>query len=96
MRRQLYICSKQMSVPSVCSRIGDKFTEKFKNMFNIKQEKNTLSNTLSKYGYTNENITHIILTHLHFDHSGGAVSINNEGDLVPAFPNAQYFISEKN
>jgi len=31
------------------------------------------------------------LTHLHFDHSGGAVSKDAEGNLFPTFPNATYW-----
>ena len=73
--------------------IGDKNSEKFINMFNICQHVNALSNTLSEYGYIPEDITHVILTHLHFDHAGGATKFNSEGEVVPSFPNAQYFIS---
>ena len=76
--------------------IGDKYSDKFKNMFSIEQQKNTLSNTLSKYGYSFKDITHIVLTHLHFDHAGGAVSLSEKGELVPTFPNAQYYISKSN
>ncbi len=76
--------------------IGNKNSDKFINMFNICQHKSALSNALSKYGYIPENITHVILTHLHFDHAGGATKLNSEGEIVPSFPNAQYFISNKN
>jgi glyoxylase-like metal-dependent hydrolase (beta-lactamase superfamily II) len=76
--------------------IGNKFDEKFRSMFAIEQSINPLSDTLSKYGYSVESITDIILTHLHFDHAGGAVSFAENGDLIPAFPNAQYHISERN
>ena len=76
--------------------IGDKYTEEFKKMFKIKQEKNTLSNTLSKYNYSIKNITHVVLTHLHFDHAGGATTKNNHGQIVPTFPHAKYYISESN
>ena len=76
------------------SGIGNKYPDKFKKMFNINQHDNALSNTLSKYGYSNENITHMVLTHLHFDHAGGAVILDDNNKLVPAFPNAKYYISE--
>ena len=65
-------------------------------MFNIRQSKNPLSNTLSNIGYSNKNITHVILTHLHFDHAGGAVDIGDDGNCIPAFPNAKYYISDRN
>jgi len=76
--------------------IGDKNSDKFISMFNIKQHRYALSNTLSKVGYMPENITHVILTHLHFDHAGGAVKYDKNSKLTPAFPKAQYYISKKN
>ena len=78
------------------SGIGNTYPAKFKKMFNIKQHENTLSYTLNKYGYSIENITHMVLTHLHFDHAGGAVFFNDNNELVPTFPNAKYYISEDN
>ena len=76
--------------------IGHKNPEKFNEMFKIDHSKYTLSDTLSKYGYSNKNITHVILTHLHFDHSGGAISIDETGTSTPAFPNAKYYVSKRN
>ena len=76
--------------------IGHKNPQKFIDMFKIDHSKYTLSDTLSKYGYSNKNITHVILTHLHFDHSGGAISIDETGTLTPAFPNAKYYVSKRN
>ena len=76
--------------------IGDTSSEKNINMFNICQQENALSKTLSKHGYIPENITHIILTHLHFDHAGGATKLDEDGNLIPSFPNAKYYISNKN
>jgi glyoxylase-like metal-dependent hydrolase (beta-lactamase superfamily II) len=37
-----------------------------------------------------QNITHVIITHLHFDHYSG-VTTERDGQYVPAFPNARYF-----
>ncbi len=78
------------------SGIGNKNSDKFIEMFDIRMEEYSLSNQLSKYGYSHKNITHMILTHLHFDHAGGAVLYDENNNLVPAFPNAKYYISEKN
>jgi len=76
--------------------IGDKYDNHFKNMFAINQEKNILSYALSKHGYLPENITHVLLTHLHFDHAGGATELDKTGLIVPTFSNAKYYISENN
>ena len=78
------------------SGIGDHNSKKFKEMFNIKQDDNALSNTLSDSGYSIKDITHVILTHLHFDHAGGAVCKTDSDDFRPAFPNAKYYISKSN
>ena len=78
------------------SGIGDHNSKKFKEMFNIKQDDNALSNTLSDSGYSIKDITHVILTHLHFDHAGGAVCKTDSDDFRPAFPNAKYNISKSN
>jgi glyoxylase-like metal-dependent hydrolase (beta-lactamase superfamily II) len=76
--------------------IGDNYSENFSNIFQISQKKNALSKALSDYGYINENITDVILTHLHFDHVGGAVLKNPDGSMYPRFPNATYYISQTN
>ena len=78
------------------SGIGDKCNDKFMNMFEIRQHKSSLSNTLSKYDYTKENITHVILTHLHFDHAGGCTEFDENLNIKPAFPNAKYYVSKEN
>ncbi len=49
---------------------------------------------LEKCGIKREDITDVILTHLHFDHIGGAVLFEND-KIIPAFPNAQYHVQEK-
>ncbi|MBC8214607.1 MAG: MBL fold metallo-hydrolase [Candidatus Marinimicrobia bacterium] len=76
--------------------IGNKNSDKFIDNFHIKQGIATLSNTLSNVGYSIADITDVIITHLHFDHSGGATSIDENGELIPTFPNAKYWISETN
>lgn len=49
-----------------------------------------LSQSLRDLGFHEEDITDVLLTHLHFDHCGGA--IKREGEkLVPAFKNATYW-----
>ena len=75
--------------------IGNKFNKKFKTMFSITQSDFPLSNALNEANYKIEDITHVILTHLHFDHVGGAIIYNSANELIPTFPNAEYFISKK-
>jgi glyoxylase-like metal-dependent hydrolase (beta-lactamase superfamily II) len=73
--------------------MGDKQDAKFFSYYFMHGE-DTLDKSLAKSGFRAEDITDVILTHLHFDHCGGA--IKKEGDqLVPAFPNATYWCNEK-
>ena len=50
---------------------------------------------LLKLGYRAEDVTDVVLSHLHFDHCAGSAVTNDFGELVPAFPNAVYWASEK-
>jgi len=68
---------------------GDKQDAKFFSHYHLHGD-DTLEKSLAKYGFSKNDITDVILTHLHFDHCGG--SIKREGDkLVPNFPNATYW-----
>jgi len=73
--------------------IGNKQDEKFFAHYYL-HGNDTLDRSLAKHGFSRNDITDVILTHLHFDHCGG--SIMREGEkLVPAFPNAIYWSNEK-
>lgn len=72
--------------------IGDKQDAKFFSHYHLHGDA-TLDGSLARHGFTRNDITDVLLTHLHFDHVGGAVK--REGDqLVPAFPNATYWSNE--
>ena len=47
---------------------------------------------LKEADLTLKDIHDVILTHLHFDHSGGCTRLDRGGDLVPAFPKARYHV----
>lgn len=73
--------------------LGDKQDDKFFGHYYIHGD-NTLDKSLAKHGFSKDDITDVILTHLHFDHCGGAIV--REGDrLVPAFKNATYWSNER-
>lgn len=46
-------------------------------------------------GYSNSDITDVVLTHLHFDHCGYATFRDEQNHIVPSFPNARYWLSRK-
>ncbi len=73
--------------------IGDKQDAKFRAHFEPHGEQSLLSSLANK-GFQPEDITDVFLTHLHFDHVGGAVQYDATGHLVPTFPNATYWSNE--
>ena len=77
----------------VDTAIGDKQDDKFFRHYYLHGDA-TIDSSLAKYGFHRDDITDILLTHLHFDHCGGA--IQRDGDrLIPAFKNAYYWSNEK-
>jgi glyoxylase-like metal-dependent hydrolase (beta-lactamase superfamily II) len=74
--------------------IGDKQDEKFRSYFHPHGEA-SLVGSLAAKGLQPEDITDVLLTHLHFDHVGGAVRRTEKDELVPTFPNATYWTSDR-
>lgn len=74
--------------------IGDKHEAKFADIFGIDHEHSTLEGSLAQLGYAPEDVTDVILTHLHFDHCGGAT--RRDGDrIIATFPNATYHVQHE-
>lgn len=69
--------------------IGEKQDEKFFSHYYMHGD-DTLDKSLNKLGFHRDDITDVILTHLHFDHCGGAIVREGE-KLLPAFKNARYW-----
>ena len=74
---------------------GTKWEEKYKQIYDINTDQYNIEKSLGKYGFSSEQITDVICTHMHFDHIGGNTKIES-GEVVPTFPNAKYWISEEN
>ncbi len=71
--------------------IGDKWDAKGSEIYAI-QHTDRLLEGLARHGVKPEDVTHVVLTHLHFDHSGGSTRLDGAGRPVPTFPRARYFI----
>jgi len=69
--------------------IGTKYPEKFGKMFAVDDISMNLKGSLAALGFTESDVTDVILTHLHFDHCGGSTVRNGER-LEVAFPNATF------
>src|SRR3989338_7331282 len=74
--------------------IGDKQSEKFFSHYYLSDE-NSLEPNLKKLGFSPDDITDVFLTHLHFDHCGGAIRRKKDGnDFEPVFRQATYWSNE--
>ena len=73
---------------------GHKLNDKLSEIYRIDHTHSTLFGSLRARGITPEMVTDVVLTHLHFDHAGGATLLN-DGRLVPAFPNARYYVQRE-
>jgi glyoxylase-like metal-dependent hydrolase (beta-lactamase superfamily II) len=69
---------------------GDRFDAKGRDIFAVDADVSLLAN-LRDAGVEPADITHVLLTHLHFDHSAGALQAGT-GELLPTFPNATHIV----
>ena len=74
--------------------MGDKQSEKFFSYYKPWGD-DSLVKSINSAGFSIDEITDVFLTHLHFDHCGGATVLNNNNVSVPLFKNAKYW-SNKN
>lgn len=75
--------------------IGNKQSEKFFSHYYLHGD-DSLDKNLNKLGLHRNDITDVFLTHLHFDHCGGAIEFNNSKDSFrPAFENATFWSNER-
>lgn len=74
--------------------IGNKQDDRFFSFYYLHGDE-SLDISLAKHGFHRNDITDVVLTHLHFDHCGGAIEWNSERNgFRPAFPNATFWSNE--
>lgn len=75
--------------------IGDKQSEKFFSHYYLFGDA-TLKKSIEALGFGLDEITDVFLTHLHFDHCGGAIRFNASKERYePTFPNATYWSNDE-
>ena len=72
--------------------IGERGDARFRDMFGLEEGAARLPQKIRKAGYEPGDVTHVLLTHLHFDHCGWNVRQSKAGPLVPTFPKARYWL----
>lgn len=93
MRTLLLVSDKKKIL--IDNGIGYKMSEKLNDIYGVDHSQFTLEKELFKLGLLPEDITDVILTHLHFDHAGGSTYIDDDGKLKLTFPNAVHHLQEK-
>lgn len=75
--------------------IGDKQSEKFFSHYHLSGDA-SLEKSLNTKGFSFDDVTDVLLTHLHFDHCGGAVKWANKErtHTKPVFKNATFWSNE--
>jgi glyoxylase-like metal-dependent hydrolase (beta-lactamase superfamily II) len=79
--------------------IGDKFDSKYRSVYGLEAFSGfltppSLTETLEANLIGPESIDSVIITHLHFDHCGGATVKSKSGTIEPALPNARHYIQK--
>ncbi len=75
--------------------IGNKQSDKFFGYYYLYGDF-SLDKSLKELGFHKEDITDVFLTHLHFDHCGGAIQYNKDRTfLEPAFKNAKFWSNNR-
>jgi glyoxylase-like metal-dependent hydrolase (beta-lactamase superfamily II) len=75
--------------------IGDKQSQKFFGYYHLNGE-DSLEKSLNRAGVGLDDITDVVLTHLHFDHCGGSLKWNSgKTFLEPTFKNATYWSQQQ-
>ncbi len=74
--------------------MGDRWDAKKIGVFGLDRRPNQLVAELAEAGITTDSVTDVILTHLHFDHSGGTLR-QEDGHLSPVFAQARHWVQKR-
>ncbi|WP_164848390.1 MBL fold metallo-hydrolase [Halobacteriovorax sp. HLS] len=91
---RLLVIKDQDRVILIDTGIGDYNGDKFNSRFDVRTENSPLEKSLAKINLTTDDITDLILSHLHFDHIGGIAQME-DSKLVPIFKNARCHIHKQ-
>ena len=78
----------------VDSGVGDKEGDRFADQFALERD-HDLFDALAELEVAPEDVTHVINTHLHFDHCGGNTRLDADGRATPSFPRARHVVQRR-
>ncbi|HEY3175545.1 MAG TPA: MBL fold metallo-hydrolase [Candidatus Polarisedimenticolia bacterium] len=73
--------------------MGGEWSDKERDIYAIENGRRSIVASLASEGVSPADVTDVVLTHLHFDHAGGATT-RSDGRVAAAFPNARYHVQE--
>src|SRR5262249_14489003 len=73
---------------------GEKMSDKLDDIYRVEKEP-SLTQSLAALGVAPNDVTDVVLSHLHFDHAGGSTVRTPDG-LRPAFPKAAWHVQKRN
>lgn len=74
--------------------LGTKFNDKLMKIYQVDFSKHTMKKSFKEHGFSFDDITDVIFTHLHFDHCGGTSYLDDQGNSTFTFPNAEYYVTK--
>lgn len=74
--------------------LGNKLSTRWRDIYAVKRD-GALVDELAKAGLSADDVDVVVLTHLHFDHAGGATTVDDEGVLRITFPKATYLVQRR-
>lgn len=70
---------------------GSKWNDKLRDIYALDNSRHDILSSLRSQGVDREEVTDVILTHLHFDHAGGS-TMRVDGKLQATFPRATHYV----
>ncbi len=75
--------------------MGDDWSDREREIYDIDDANGSIAAACAARGIAPDDVTDVVLTHLHFDHAGGAVARGSDGTPRPAFPSARYHVQRR-
>lgn len=98
---RIHMCARALLLKSkkrnliIDTGLGDKFSKKLTEIYAVDNKEFNLSKSLNSAELSPNDINDVILTHLHFDHSGGCTYTDEDKKNKPMFPNAVHHLQGK-
>lgn len=86
---RLWLIKSEDKVILIDTGIGDYHGEKFDQRFDVRSDTNPLAQALAELDLTTDDITDLVISHLHFDHVGGIGIHQDDGQMIPVLKKAR-------